>query len=372
MSQIIITCPRCTESTHVDMDHRLTGQRCEHCGSFLYSADTGVKLDVEERRGRRKQWHSLTSTEAQALEGETVDTTDAFQRRGWQTWYIPTFLAGVLVMIIIIINVVKNHTAQSRLKQMPNEPDQVLQTSLQKSSALQNSLQDAPAVEEESLDPAWVKRVQEVGSSFLRATSAEAIMALVRHPAVVGPQVEAFAKQGRLPIAPKGALRYTYSASEDGKLGTLAMLLFENKMDQVQGLVIADGPEGLLVDWPSFSGDGDMTLKDFLAKKPTEPTILRVAARRDDYYNFEYQDRTFVSCLRLTDYPETLCFYGYVLKSSPLYTKISALPMQDHEISQDLQDRAQPLTIKARFHVGTKSENQAEITEIIGNGWFVR
>ena len=374
MSQILIDCPRCSESTHVDMDQSLTGQRCERCGSFLYSADTGVKVDVDKRRVRRKQWHSITGTEASRMQGETVDTTDAYQRRGWQAWYIPTFLAGVLAMIAVIAYLVKRQGAESK-RSKSAEQDVVLQTSLQKAQEDKKTLVPATAkAEAPTLTKEWTKQVREVSEKFLRSGSAAEILPLVRNSDKFAKSIEAYGSvAGNLPIAKNGVMDIIYSPEEiEGKVGTLAMLFFENNQQHVQGLVLADTPEGILVDWPSFSGEGEMSIKDFLAQKPTQPTLLRVAARVDDYYNFEYQDRDLVHCIRLTDYPETVYFYGYVLRTSPLINKVKHLPTQDHSAAEDLQTKPQPLTIKARFHEGTRSENQVEITDIMGNGWFVR
>jgi hypothetical protein len=372
MSQIKIDCPRCEQSTHVDMDQRLSGQRCEHCGSFLYSVDTGVQLDVESRKGRRKRWHSITGTAARDLESETIDTTDAFQRRGWQSWYIPTFIVGVVAMIGIITFLVRRQRQESRLTQ-DIEVSSGLQTSLQKAESDTKNLVPAK-IADTTPPPEWGKTARDISSQFLRATTAAEILPLVRNRDAYAKKIEAYAsKPGNLPIAKAGVLDIIYAPEEEGKTGTLAMLFFENNEQHVQGLVLADTPDGLLVDWPSFSGEGDMTIAEFLKNKPTEPVLLRVAARLDDYYNFEYQDRNLVTCLRLTDYPETIYFYGYVLRSVPqLKHRIEHLPTQDHSATEDLQSKPQPLTIKARFHAGTRSENQVEITEIMGNGWFVR
>jgi type II secretory pathway pseudopilin PulG len=372
MSQIKIDCPRCDQPTNVDMDQRLTGQRCEHCGSFLYTADTGVKVDVQSRKVRRKHWHSITGTAARDLENETIDTTDAFQRRGWQAWYVPTFIVALVAMIAMITFLVRRQRAESRLEQ-DTEATSGLQTSLQKAERDTKNLVPAQ-VKDTTPPPEWAKQARDISSQFLRATTAAEILPLVRNQASFVKQIEAYAsKPGNLPIAKAGVLDIVYAPEEAGKTGTLAMLFFENNEQHVQGLVLADTPEGLLVDWPSFSGEGDMSIAEFLEKKPTEPTLLRVAARLDDYYNFEYQNRDLVTCVRLTDYPETVYFYGYVLRSMPqLKSRIEHLPTQNHGSAEDLQTKPQPLTIKARFHAGTRSENQVEITEIIGNGWFVR
>ncbi len=327
-----------------------------------------MKLDVEDRKIRRKQWRSITTTAAHALEGETVDTTDAFQRRGWQAWYAPTFLAALLAMVGVIGYLVKRqHMAGAAA-----DPNMVLQTSLQKTGKEILTPISGTVVEPPSKE--WGEKARQVSEDFLKATTLEAILPLVRNPTQFKAEIQTFASQpGHLPIGPNGVMNIVYAPEETaGKTGTLAMLFFENNQQTLQGLVLAETPEGLLVDWPSYSGMGEMTIQEFLTKKPTEPTLLRVAARLDDYYNFEFADRNLVTCLRLTDYPETIYCFGYVVHETGMKNKVKHLPTQDHNVPDSLQTKPQPLTIKARFHSGTQSENQVEITEVLGNGWFVR
>jgi hypothetical protein len=370
MSQIIIDCPRCDEETHVDMSQNLTSQRCEKCGLFLYGADTGIKPEPEKRRKRKKRWRSLTSTTASETKQENVDTTDAFQRRGWQVWYLPMVGIGLLLVVGLIWWLVQRARKERGLDK---DPEMVLQTSLQKSPAITPAM--APASGEatsQAPDAAWAKQAHEISSKFLKATTAAELLTLVRNVASVEPSIQAYAaKPDALPISPAGSMDILYAPEENGRAGTLAMLFFQNKQDRLQGLVLSETPEGLKVDWPSFSGEGDLTVEEFLAKKPTEPTLLRVAARLDDYYNFKYQDRDLYACVRLSDYPETKVFYGYISKATPLEQRIAHLPTQNHSISEDLQTKPQPLTIRARFPLGSESPNQVEILEIIGNGWYV-
>jgi hypothetical protein len=304
--------------------------------------------------------------------GETIDTTDAFQRKGWQNWYIPTFLGALIAMVSVIAYLVHRQTLERAAKQSDGS-NMVVQTSLQKAKDEKSTLVPTNIVTVPEPSKEWGAKVRVVSDDFLRATTAAELLTLIRNPKEYTAKIESYAAvEGHLPIGKKGVLDIIYAPEEDGQRGTLAMLFFENNEQHVQGLVLADTPEGLLVDWPSFSGEGDMSIKDFLAQKPEEPTLLRVAARLDDYYNFEFQDREQVTCLRLTDFPETCYFYGYVITTSPLIKKTTHLPTQDHNAAEDMQTKPQPLTIRARFHAGTQSPNQVEILDIVGDGWFVR
>ena len=372
MSQIIIECPRCAEVTHVAMDQSLTSQRCEHCGQFLYGAETGVKAEPELRRRRKKHWRSITGTAANELKTATVDDSDVFQRKGWQRWFLP--MSGVaLALVVGVIWWLTNRARNER--GLNKEPDVVMQTSLQKKAS--ENKKDLPSTgvappTSVAPDPAWAAKAHDVSEKFLKATTADEILPLVRNRESFEKSIQKFAaKEGNLPIAKDGVMDILYAPEENGKSGTLAMLFFQNREDRVQGLVLSETAEGLKVDWPSFSGEGEMSIKDFLLTKPTDPILLRVAARRDDYFNFEFDNKDLLTCLRLTDYPETQYFYGYVPKGSPLEKKILNLAKYDHSLSADLQEKPQPLTIKARFHLGSKSPNQVEVLEIIGNGWYV-
>lgn len=369
MSEILISCPRCDEQTHVAMDQSLTSQRCEKCGLFLYGADTGIKPDPVQRRRRKKKWSSLVSTSASEGKTGDIDTNETYRRSGWQLSYTimaATTLALVVGLIWWLVS------RANKEKGINREPDLVLQTSLQKQAEAPKPVEDAPKFTPNVPDAAWATKARTISEQFLKATTVDEILPLVRHSADVEPSIRAFAaKAGNLPIAKNGVMDLLYAPEENGRSGNLAMLFFQNNENRFQGLVLAETPEGMKVDWPSYSGEGEMTVEKFLELKPTEPVLLRVASRKDDYYNFDFADASQFVCLRLTEFPQKNFFYGYVSTGSALAPKVAHLPSQDHDKTEELQTKPQPLTIKARFRPGSASPNQVEIIDILGNGWFV-
>ena len=370
MSHIIIDCPHCSEETRVAMDQNLTQQQCEKCGQYLYGADTAVRAGIASRgKERSKRLRNATTTAAEELRGQTVDDTDAFQRRGIQRWYFPMAVIALTLVVGLIWWLVSR--AKKELG-VDKEPELVLQKSLQKDPTPQ--VPPSPtkgAVAAGAPSEAWATTAHEISEKFLKATTVEEILPLVRNLPAHEKSIRAFAAGGNLPIAKAGAMDILYAPQDGATAGTLAMLFFQNRLDKMQGLVLAETSTGLKVDWPSFSGEGEMSMKEFLATRPTEPVLLRVAGRKDDYFSFDFDNREQYSCLRLTDYPETMTLFGYIPKGSPMEKKVAHLATQNNAVPEDQQIKPQPLTVRVRFHLGSKSPNQVEILEILGNGWYV-
>ncbi len=364
MAEVTITCPRCSESTLVDMEESISLQRCDHCGMFLYGADTGVKPDRVRRRRRRKGWRSLTRTVAGKERLQSVDPDETiYRRKGIPRWFFPTVLGCLLLVVWIVWYRVRTANQESS----KHGEDLVLQTSLQ------NVPKDNPLGAEvkpvEEVDPGWAAAVRKVAVKFLAATTVEEMLPLTRNAAVQGPKMQKAYGKGTLPLGPGGVLDLLYAPEMPGQ--QIAMLFFRNRQETLQGIVVVDTGKEILVDWPSVSGCGDMAIPEFLDKKPTAPTLIFVVARRDDYYNFQFADRKAYQSLRLTTFPENEVFYGYVQRDSPLFDKVKSLPEQGYNVAPEEQPKGQPLAVKASFPQQATSEKQVEIVEILGNGWFI-
>lgn len=372
MSLIPIPCPHCEQVTRVDMERSLTGQACDKCGQFLYSADIGQTPGSEVRENRRKRWHSLATTAVSELENEDVDSTDAFRRRGWQVWHVPMFL----VMIIATVAVVAWLIRRARIDRgLDRDPDLVVQKSLQKKEGTLNKelvkalAQDAT---EEPPDETWAENAHDLALNFLSAESVEQLQSIVRNPNQVGPSISAYAaQQENLPISKYAEMLILYVAEKDQPVGQLAMLFFNLPDGRLKQVFIVKTPEGLKIDWLSYSGESDIGLQEFLDTRPSEPVLLRVLAHRDDYYNYDYQERNLISCLRLVNWEESILFYGYVNLHSPMEAMLPLIPQQDYTVPYVARPKPRPITVKARFRLGSKSPNQVEITEIVGKGWYV-
>ncbi len=376
MSQeISIPCPRCNASTKVTLNMAVSAQRCMKCGNFLYSADTGT-VPVERRRGKRRHWRSLSNTAA--LEHEMASLDPDFEGPRRKSYWLPlTALAACCILVGIVYQVIDRERTQSRASQATtNVVSGVLQTSLQGKSkqATQKRLPLGDfSLTAQEIDPVWAKLTTEAAVKFLSTVQIQDVLELVRDRPKYEAEIRAqLSETGKLPLSTAGIGELLYSVPEEAGGKPLGLLFFQNRQDRSQGLVLCETPEGVKIDWPSLSGSGEMSVEEFLQKKPTKPTLLRVAARRTDYLNFEFSDAKELQPLRLTEFPERNVLYGYVSVKSPFIEKARRLPMHDSQVLPEQLPPPSPLTIRAQFRPGSKSTNQVDIVEVLGNGWFVR
>ncbi len=372
MALVPITCPHCSQITRVDMERSLTGQSCSKCGQFLYSADIGNRPEQETRGNRRKRWHSLTNTAMTELQTADVDMTDALRRKEWQVWHMPMFMVMVALAIGVVVMLVRRARIDRGLEK---DPDQVVQTSLQnKEGNFDAELLKSITEKTTSVAPndAWAEEARELSEKFFNAESAAEIIPLVRNPNQVSPGINSFAAiADNLPIAKYKEFLILYVAEENVPIGERAMVFFQTKENRFRNVYIIKTPEGLKIDWLSYSGESEMDLQEFLKIKPVEPVLLRVLAHRDDYYNYDFQNRDLIACLRLVNWDESITFYGYPALNSRSAAILPVIPEIDYSIPYVARVRPRPLAIKARFKPGSASPNQVEITEIVGHGWYV-
>jgi len=372
MPLVPITCPHCSQTTRVDMERSLTGQSCSKCGQFLYSADIGNRPEQEIRENRRKRWHSLTNTAMTELQTADVDMTDGLRRKGWQVWHMPMFMMMVALAIGVVVMLVRRARIERGLEK---DPDQVVQISLQnKEGNFDAELIKSLAEQTTSVAPsdAWADEARELSDKFFNAASAAEIIPLVRNPNQVSPGINSFAAiPDNLPIAKFKEFLILYVAEENVPIGERAMVFFQTKEDRFRNVYIIKTPEGLKIDWLSYSGESEMDLQEFLKIKPVEPVLLRVLAHRDDYYNYDFQNRDLIACLRLVNWDESITFYGYPALNSRSAALLPLIPEIDYSIPYVARVRPRPIAIKTRFKPGSASPNQVEITEIVGHGWYV-
>ena len=298
--------------------------------------------------------------------------TDALRRKEWQVWHMPMFMVMVALAIGVVVMLVRRARIDRGLEK---DPDQVVQTSLQnKEGNFDAELLKSITEKTTSVAPndAWAEEARELSEKFFNAESAAEIIPLVRNPNQVSPGINSFAAiADNLPIAKYKEFLILYVAEENVPIGERAMVFFQTKEDRFRNVYIIKTPDGLKIDWLSYSGESEMDLQEFLKIKPVEPVLLRVLAHRDDYYNYDFQNRDLIACLRLVNWDESITFYGYPALNSRSAAILPVIPEIDYSIPYVARVRPRPLAIKARFKPGSASPNQVEITEIVGHGWYV-
>lgn len=128
-------------------------------------------------------------------------------------------------------------------------------------------------------------------------------------------------------------------------------------------VVLALEENKIVVDWESFVGYSEMTLKEFISNKPEEPKLFRLHANSDDYFNFQFSEEEY-RCLYLRNPEDTKSVYGYIKRGSVADGQLSRIA----ESGQSIRF----LTLKIHYPKKIGGNNQTIIDEIVTSGWLIR
>ena len=128
-------------------------------------------------------------------------------------------------------------------------------------------------------------------------------------------------------------------------------------------VVLAWENELILVDWESFVGYSEITLKDFILKKPKESRLFRLNANSDNYFNFQFTENEY-RCLYLRNSEDTEAVYGYIRRGNDVDNQLSRIIESGETIKF--------LTLKLRYPEKLGGKNQVIIDEIVTPGWLIK
>ncbi len=128
-------------------------------------------------------------------------------------------------------------------------------------------------------------------------------------------------------------------------------------------VVLALEENKIVVDWESFVGYSELTLKEFISNKPEEPKLFRLHANSDDYFNFQFSEEEY-RCLYLRNPEDTESVYGYIKRGSVADGQLSRIA----ESGQSIRF----LTLKLRYPKKIGGKTQTIIDEIVTSGWLIR
>lgn len=200
---------------------------------------------------------------------------------------------------------------------------------------------------------------EDVMRRFLEALNPDDLKPVIREPERVWPLVEAHTR--RVPWKPFVVRRLPAKHEIQMNRGLMAGAV---EVDDYQRFVVAmeRTPDGIKVDWETFTGQGEMSWEDFVTQRPTTPVLMRVSMRADDYFNVDFPDSSTHACYRLTAHQDTHRLYGYVERGSPVHAQLAT--------RMRVNPRIMP-TLRLKFPEGSTSADQVEIAEIVADGWLV-
>jgi hypothetical protein len=197
-----------------------------------------------------------------------------------------------------------------------------------------------------------------VMKQFLAARTIEEMLVVVREPERIEPLMRDYYRQRPIePVVyrrlPQRGEMQTY---RNFLVGTVETAKLERRSVAVQRF-----PRPMKADWETFVGYCEVPWDKLAEVRPTNPTLMRVRLAPDDYYNYAFSDTSQWQSFRLASYHDEEHIYGYARRGTSLQTEL------DHRARFN---RLAMVTVRIRFPQNAPSPNQAEIIELIADGWL--
>lgn len=166
---------------------------------------------------------------------------------------------------------------------------------------------------------------------------------------LLDPVTGSSARQAHFKINNTEVLLFSYSSARPG--GTLDVAMLAQ-------------PDGrFLIDWESMVGASEVPWADLKKSRPTQPTLVRVFARQDDYFNYEFSDDKQWSAVHLTSPDGSFFIYGYCEKNSDLARTLASV--------FDQVRGSAALTLRIAYPDKAQSDHCARIVGIVANRWLL-
>lgn len=318
---VMANCPRCRAKIAIDPDRPLKKQRCHACGMLL---------EEPPKKGRERKRSRFTA------DGVLPEQT---RERVWMP-VLGTMLSVVFVIIFGIW------------------------------MASRRRAESIEAADSGPVDPRL--QIRELIAKFTAAKTPEELLPLIRDPATFEKPLREWCAAHPTALPLGGELVHIRQPRE--ALGTHlaeATVVFPGQ-PSTQFLTV-ETPAGYRVDWRAYIGIADMSVAEFLAQKPSAPTLLMAVVRRSDYYNNAYADSKAWQCLHVSNITGANGFFAYAPRSSDgLMKSIAALPRADSRLDLKPATVSRPMALRMHFTSPNSADSlQAEIESIAGEGWYV-
>jgi hypothetical protein len=257
-------------------------------------------------------------------------------------------------------------------------PDEQIATSSREVKAttqvlLQDLIQepDAAKLQEKGLAPkptvpqlsssdrnAQLEIARNVLSGYTTAQTVEEKLKWVRDPERVKPLMQAFYQEGKDPAGYTIGLVQTFTDSAQ-----LWVECVPPANSAVSGDVfwMAEAGGELKLDWESYVGCGDLTWTELKKTRPTRRVLMRATAELADYFNYEFMDRSRLTCWKLTSPDGLHQLYAYAeagssaALSSALYAARGQLKM----------------TVRVSYLPNSQSAECVKLEEILQPRWLM-
>ena len=179
------------------------------------------------------------------------------------------------------------------------------------------------------------------------------------------PDLAGLVSASNLKIGNRTVLALSYSSSE--------------RLNKIVHANFWRGADGLRLDWESLVGFSGRGMGSFRASHCTRPTVFRVLAVTDDYFNFEFTDAKKYLSLRLYNPTGEDYLHGYCLRDSADGRKLVEILGNSFDPTSALASRNGlrpqttghfPITVELAFPEDAQSDRCVKIEKFVSPWWL--
>ncbi|NJM38129.1 MAG: hypothetical protein HC845_09895 [Akkermansiaceae bacterium] len=198
-------------------------------------------------------------------------------------------------------------------------------------------------------------KVEPLVRKFLSAKTVDEILPLVRNPQVAESRIKNFYPEGKM--IPFELAQYNLPGTADSADEVVSIYVRDRDFKDREIALIAT-PEGYKIDWESWIGWSEISVSDFMAKKPENPKTFRVTLSEVKYYNFDFTDDSKWTSYRI-GFPNQESLYGYVEKDSILHQRIK---LQEGQ-------KQQKVILSLKYPPEASRNDQVLVHDLLSIGW---
>lgn len=210
--------------------------------------------------------------------------------------------------------------------------------------------------------------VNSLTEALLKYSSAETIeekLAVVRDRERVEPLMRDYYSKHKLEPVSGISLTSQYTLPIESRSFVVLTGSLPNGLEKVF-LAEVDNEQKVSIDWESDVCFQPVEIKDFIESRDTTPTDLRVFAKPDNFYVYEFADSEKYQCLKLTFRDSDEYLFGYIERDSK---DAARLFNQFKAARSNGSNRPEPLLITVRYMEDGKSERGVLIEKYIAPRW---
>ena len=248
--------------------------------------------------------------------------------------------------------------------------------------ALEVVLDEAPEPEEkptvlevELVDPQQKAEVEKVRDTleelnscargYLKEDTIKGKLAYVRHPKRVRPLMVQYYESHQMEAKQFQQFESYRAVKIDGSSFVFGRVVMAD--GSRQELLLEQLENGSFkVDWESDVCYLPMPWDDYISKRPTEPLVMRVHARPDNFYAYGFDEDRY-DCFQLTAQGSDDYLFGYTIKGSEASIALRGFFMRTRKLAGD---KAEPVTLLLRFPEEGRSKKCVHIDRMMAPRWI--